>query len=171
MAGEILPKMLKFLVPANGGSEMVRQYQCRLYTNMYNINIPQPKISRMWPKRMHSVAPKSRPSQEPPTTLSLDHARGSWPAEQWHAMAMFFKGNCPVFLQDLSTNIGSEAMETPWTEKPVELQHFAGHLIVAVHREWTSGFGWNKVPRGKSNNVKGSGGAQFVDTKLDVVQN
>ena len=24
------------------------------------------------------------------------------------------------------------------------------------------------MPRGKSNNVKGSGGAQFVDTKLDV---
>ena len=69
-------------------------------------------------------------------------------------------------------------MERPWKVKPVENQQFAGHLSLKNSSKFVRFHGdddensshplgvdqwiWtycNKVPRGKSNNVKGSGGA------------
>lgn len=136
---------------------------------------------------MHSVVPKSRTSQEPPTTVSLDHACGSWPAE---LLGQCFLGQLSsFFLQDLSTNtMESEAMERPWKVKPVENQQFAGHLslkipqnlsdlmgtmmrIVAIHWEWTSGFGCIATRCQEVNPTTSRGRVELTDTKSDVVQN
>lgn len=175
------PKCWNF-VPANCGSEMVRQYQCRLYNIIYKYvqyKYPTTKNITDVTEKNAFCSPQIKDQPGAPNNCVIGSCL--WILAGWAFRPMFFRATVQFFLAGFihkhhgkwshGKTMESEACwksavrGSSIPQNSSKFVRFNGdddenssHPLGVDQWIWMY---CNKVPRGKSNNVKGSGGAYW----------